>query len=497
MNSDEMKDYAERHNMTPERALAYLLGSDAEGELDRWRRAIQDNDWREAAPYVNSLIKQLGLNLSKDLPAYGLLCQGITLASGELQGIRISRSEGDWSEDPAVAPLRFANRPGARAIDSHAPSMSGDPLSASIAAFIEEKNRLGGTDKKRMMDYEAALRLFEGWCGSGTLLGAINKRKIGEFRSLLAKLPPNHTKRFRGRPLVEIIGIADAEGLTPLNPMTANSKYLALVETFFDWCQSGGRIDENPAKGVRIKPPKSGAGALKRGTFTVDHLRSMFGAPLFVGCEDKDHIYRTGTVQVRDHRFWLPLLGLWTGARLNELCQLGVEDVREVEGILCLDINKNGGKRLKSKAAKRLIPVHPALVQLGFRTYAEECRVKGVRLLPGINASSSGYDSDNVSKWFSRFLKFTIGDAEKRTCKLAFHSFRHTMEDAMRVAGIEARIQDALIGHDTDHVSARYGEGYKPPRLYEEMKKVQFPGLDLSHLHPPESGRAVLPRSSA
>jgi len=92
MNSDEMKDYAERHNMTPDRALAYLLGSDAEGELDRWRRAIQDNNWREAAPYVNLLINQLGLNLSKDSPAYGLLCQGITLASGELQGIRISRS---------------------------------------------------------------------------------------------------------------------------------------------------------------------------------------------------------------------------------------------------------------------------------------------------------------------------------------------------------------------------------------------------------------------
>ena len=71
------------------------------------------------------------------------------------------------------------------------------------------------------------------------------------------------------------------------------------------------------------------------------------------------------------------------------------------------------------------------------------------------------------------------------------------MEDAMRVAGIEARVQDALIGHDTDHVSARYGEGYKPPRLYEEMKKVQFSGLDLSHLYPPESGRVVLPRASA
>jgi hypothetical protein len=80
--------------------------------------------------------------------------------------------------------------------------------------------------------------------------------------------------------------------------MTANSKYLALVEAFFDWCQTGGRIDENPAKAVRIKVPKSSAGALKRGTYTVDRLRSIFRAPLFVGCEDEDHIYRTGTVQV-------------------------------------------------------------------------------------------------------------------------------------------------------------------------------------------------------
>jgi integrase len=129
-----------------------------------------------------------------------------------------------------------------------------------------------------------------------------------------------------------------------------------------------------------------------------------------------------------------------------------------------------------------VIPVHPALVQLGFERHAEECRLKKKLLLSGIKRSSSGYASDNVSKWFRRFLKFTIGDEEKRASKLSFHSFRHTMKDAMRAAGIDDRVQDALIGHETDHVSARYGVGYKPARLHEEFKKVTFPGLDLSHL---------------
>jgi hypothetical protein len=183
----------------------------------------------------------------------------------------MSRSDGNWADDPALAQMRLrSGRDGKAAVSQDTPKR-GDPLGASISAFMEERRRLGGIDKKRVMDFEAALRLFEGWCGTSTLLPAIDKRKVGEFRSLLAKLPPNHTKRFRGQTLVEIVAVADAEGLPPLNPLTANSKYLALLEAFFEWCQSGGRIDENPAKGVRIKPPKSHVAGTKRGTFTPDH----------------------------------------------------------------------------------------------------------------------------------------------------------------------------------------------------------------------------------
>jgi hypothetical protein len=321
--------------MTIDAALAYLLGTDAEHELDRWRKIIRDHNWSEAEPYANSLIKVRELDLPKDSPAYRMLCQGIALASAQLHGIRMSRSEGDWTDEATAASLRPPDQQEPPRGESRPSSRSRDTLGHSAAAFLAEKHRLGGTDKKRMMDFEAALRLFEAWRGSSTSVDSITKRDLGEFRALLTKLPPNHTKRFPGRTLVEIV--AASEGLQPLNPLTANSKYLSLIDAFFDWCQSSGRIEENPAKGVRIKLPKSRlGGGVRRGTFTIDHLRSIYSAPLFAGCHDKTHIFEEGDVQIRDHRYWLPLLGLWTGARLNELCQLRTEDVRTIDGILAL-----------------------------------------------------------------------------------------------------------------------------------------------------------------
>jgi len=60
--------------------------------------------------------------------------------------------------------------------------------------------------------------------------------------------------------------------------------------------------------------------------------------------------------------FWLPVLGLFTGCRIEELCQLHCSDVIQYDGIWCLDINDEGEKRLKNKSSKRVVPLHQILV---------------------------------------------------------------------------------------------------------------------------------------
>jgi hypothetical protein len=68
---------------------------------------------------------------------------------------------------------------------------------------------------------------------------------------------------------------------------------------------------------------------------------------------------------------------------------------------------------------------------------------------------------------------------------VVFHSLRHTWTDAAREAYIPQtnleRMGGGKAGAGCSAMHA-YGDGYRPSTLANEMAKVQFPGLDLSHL---------------
>ena len=79
----------------------------------------------------------------------------------------------------------------------------------------------------------------------------------------------------------------------------------------------------------------------------------------------------TLTKHVHDFRYWIIRLGYYTGARLNEICQIYKTDIRNIDGIWCLDINDEGNKSVKDKRTKkkkasvRLVPLHPVLIETG------------------------------------------------------------------------------------------------------------------------------------
>jgi integrase len=92
---------------------------------------------------------------------------------------------------------------------------------------------------------------------------------------------------------------------------------------------------------------------------------------------------------------------------------------------------------------------------------------------------ANGYYSDPFQKWFGRFL--TKANAKKP--KTSFHSFRHTFRDALREADISAERVKALGGWANTETQEDYGSDLRPSTLYQEIKKVRYEGLDLSHLH--------------
>lgn len=177
-------------------------------------------------------------------------------------------------------------------------------------------------------------------------------------------------------------------------------------------------------------------------------------------------------------RYWLPILGLYTGARLNELCQLTVKDVRDEDGIAFLDITDDAeDQKVKSASGRRRIPVHRRLVEFGFLEFVSKQREAGEnQLFLELKVDASGYRSGEFSKFFSRYLK-RIG---VKTEKTSFHSFRHNFEDACRNGGVLPHIMNAIQGHAEQGMAGRYGDGvYRLDVLLQSINCIDYPELSL------------------
>jgi hypothetical protein len=90
-------------------------------------------------------------------------------------------------------------------------------------------------------------------------------------------------------------------------------------------------------------------------------------------------------------RRWIALLGLFTGAGLNEICCLATDDAAEQDGVPVLLIRPDTGRGLKTPNARRVISVHPTLIRCGFLAYVAERRAAGEsRLFPSTGTAAAG-----------------------------------------------------------------------------------------------------------
>ena len=305
------------------------------------------------------------------------------------------------------------------------------------------------------------------------------------MRDLLRRLPPNASKRFKGIPLGKAADRADALGLPKLSPGTVNS-YLNNLAALFKYAEANWHCDRSPAEGLQVADKRRAKD--KRHSFDREQLAAIFSAPLYTGCQDDRTGYaKRGPNVLRRGRFWVPLLSLYTGMRLNECCQLLTGDVRNLDGVWCIIITEDGDtgdvedqKRVKTAAGERYVPVHPELMKLGFLAYVSTQQKAGtLRLFHDLPKGKTGYSSDPFSKWFSRFL-VSVG---AKTDKTSFHSFRHTFRDAMREADLSPEYVNALGGWAGSKTSDNYGSGLKPQTLATAIAKLNHPGIDLSHLY--------------
>ncbi len=350
--------------------------------------------------------------------------------------------------------------------------------------FIEEY-KSAGKAPKTVEQYQITANTLCELYGSRSA-ESITRDDAERFCDLLETMPINMVKKYPKMSTEAAIAKAAKDGdLSRLAANTRRNRFV-VARAIFKYAADTRIIPFNPFEDRLWKArftPKEGE-TEERPPFALEELKKIFTAPLYTGCKNDERGYaKPGPNVIRRGRFWVPLIGLCHGMRENEICQLHTADVGERDGILYLDIIVGYDKRLKNKPSKRAVPLHPELVKMGFLDYVAMRRAdtSSLRLFPELKASKNGSYSDIFSKWFGNFLLKVFG----RKIKPTFHSFRHSFKDYAWKANIPPHRIDRICGWsgEASRQQRHYGNDKLVPELAEEMARVKFEGLDLSHLY--------------
>jgi integrase len=285
---------------------------------------------------------------------------------------------------------------------------------------------------------------------------SITKPMVVELRSNLLKLPPNVFKKYPGKSIKEILAI---DSITPMSIKSVN-KHIARLGALLRYCTDENVISKNTASGLKISQKKKVSE--ERSAYSTEDIGKIVGS---LPNDSK-----------RPERFWIPLIGLYSGMRLNEICQLFVEDIQQIDGIWCFNINDAGDKRLKNVASERVVPIHPYLLKLGLLEYVRSLEAtKILRLWMSLTWTRINGYGNSFCNWFQRFNReYVTGDPLK-----VFHSMRHTVADTLKQAAIPEVVISEIMGHAHNSITTgRYGKRYQPKVLLEALMKLGY-GIDL------------------
>lgn len=448
------------------------------------RNALARNSIKFFEPTVDTLLAEHGIALEKDSPEYRRFALEVMKREIEAARIGQARAVGDYSDQYATASLVSPVVQPVAQVPAHL-QVSTVTLREGIAKYLAvqaQKEKRPTTLEKYRNGLEEFLELV-----GDKPVAALVREDMREYRRVVHRLPKYRTrvKPYKGKSVQQLLAmtIPAADLLTS----GAIDDRFVTVSVLLNWL-----ADEYPATLPHLAQLKKelvvsrkAPTPEKRRAYTEEELRLLFEPTVYTSRKMK-----------KSWQYWLPLMGLLTGARLGELCQLLVTDIKqdEASGVWYFDINDEAeGKRLKSGAATRLVPMHPALIELGLlKRVAMLQRRKEPHLFPGLFLYADPKNPAKApSKWFSDYRQARgLGAGPGEVSPLTFHSLRHAFLNRCMLQGLDRRKYKATVGHEAgefDDVTAGYEGRFPVKVLYDDVvARLDFRAvLDLEKLKLP------------
>jgi len=363
----------------------------------------------------------------------------------------------------------------------HAPALAaalgGPKLSDVLPVFIAQMSNESGWRGQTLMQNKGTYRIFMEVCGD-LPVSSYKRPELARTLDLFRSLPADYAKakRWEGLSLAEVAAKAKSEE-SRLAVKTLKRHFAALGSLFKHLIERGEYEGANPAHGFSF--PEKMRARMKRQMWEGERLRKLFASPIWTGCKTPRQRSSPGTLIIKDEKYWLPLLGLYHGNRLEEFAQLIGSDVRRDDDIWYLDINDDESKQVKNEQSKRRVPIHPTLLALGFLGYVQSIAPPPSdplfpKLTPG---GADGKRGHSFSKWWTRYRR-EIGVYETG---LDYHSFRHGVTTKLFAAEVTDVFVDELTGHEGKGTSrAVYTKEMPLRKLFDAICKVEWPEVVFS-----------------
>ena len=401
------------------------------------KAALARGDISVVADEVDEILATAGIKLDHGSASFRKLALAILKVDVEAYKAMAARQEGEPVATPPAPPSLNGVPPAA------APGPGDITVSALWELYVQERK----PPPKTLSEFGTHLRRFREVNGD-LPLRAVTKAHVRDFKDAMLKMPARMKAPLRKLTVPQLLERFANDTDTPrLSLASINSRALGAVSAVFGYAADNGYMENNPATGVKATGPANHGPS--RLPYSPADLKAIFSSAVFT--EGQRPAGGAGEAAK-----WLPLLALFTGARLDELGRLEVADVREEQDVTYLFIHGDGeGRRVKTRGSRRRVPVHPELARLGFLAYVAERKGAGdKRLFPALVSKRSQITAA-FSTWWGRYTgRLGITDSRK-----VFHSFRHSVKRGLREAGVDPALSDALQGHSAKDVAGRYGSG--------------------------------------
>lgn len=278
------------------------------------------------------------------------------------------------------------------------------------------------------VDLKATQRIFEEVNGNKPL-AEIADDDILNFERATANWPVNASKvkRYAGMSAADIVrdSLRRQAARDPELKLIADNtqrKYRDNLAAFFNWAVSKKKMAASPMDGDTRQQSHRIQRRQVRRPFRAEELARIFEPSTFMPWAEN-----------RPHYFWAPWIALYSGARLNEIAQLYLDDIQSPHGIAGFSIGAfRRDQRVKGSNSARFVPFAKPLLDAGLLTYVDEVRTAGHhRLFPHLK-----YGDDYGDYLGDRFIKY-LKDIGLKTEDnpdapgMGFHWFRHTVGDAV------------------------------------------------------------------